>query len=73
MRKLMTMLTAILVSTVSFAAPLDKHSAQLKTLGSAWKMQQNHPQTLDKNDITMGYGGEDLSKDQHLASMVGLA
>jgi hypothetical protein len=70
MKKLITLASAILVSTISFAAPLNKPSAQLKTLGSAWKTQQSSSPTLDKNDITMGYAGKDLSRQGHFAAAV---
>lgn len=64
MKQVMLLIGAILVSTGSFAAPstgFGKNSQQLKTLGSAWKSYHSIQPTLDKNDLEMGYGGQDIS------------
>ncbi len=55
MRKIILLVSALLASTCSFAdvAPAN--------LGAAWKKQASiHPQQ-NKNDITIVYGGEDVS------------
>ena len=64
MQQVMLVIGAFLVSTGSFALPstgLSKNSQQLKTLGSAWKSYHSIQPTLNKNDIEMGYGGQDIS------------
>ena len=72
MNRLITLLGAILVSTCSFAmmqpSSLSKNTSPLsKMLSSSWKVQQNHPK-LDKNDISMVYGGADVSRRPTLAT-----
>lgn len=65
MKQLMTLVSAILVSTCTFAigSGLSAGSPQLKALSSAWKTQQSSTNLQAiKNDITMGYGGADVSR-----------
>lgn len=76
MQQVMLVIGAFLVSTGSFAAPstgFGKNSQQLKTLGSAWKSYHSIQPTLDKNDIEMGYGGQDISHSPSLAMASGIA
>ncbi len=68
MRKLIFVVAALIVSTGVFAEGqhgLTKNSPQLNALGSAWRSQQS--QTLSQHDITMGYGGQDISNRPTLA------
>lgn len=68
MKKLLILIGAILVSSFSFAGSSgpNKASPQLNALGSVWKNHSlNHP-PYDKNDIVMGYVGQDVS-DQPIA------
>lgn len=68
MKKLALIFAVLMVSTCSFAADqlgLSKNSPQLNALGSAWKAQKSQP--LNQHDITMGYGGEDISRRPTLA------
>jgi len=66
MKKLTLLIAALVVSTCSFANEgLSKNSPQLNALGSAWK---SHPaQVLNQHDLTMGYGGADISRRPTLA------
>lgn len=69
-KQVMLFVSAILVSTSSLAAPstgLSKNSSQLKALGSAWKAYHSIQPSLNKNDIEMGYGGQDVSHAPTLA------
>jgi hypothetical protein len=65
MNKLLTILSAILVSTYGTAAlpnsSLSKGSKNLNALGSAWHAYHSVQPTLNKNDIEMGYGGQDIA------------
>ncbi len=66
MKKLMLLIAALVVSTCSFAdVGLTKNSPQLNALGSAWKSHQH--QVLNQHDLTMGYGGADVSRRPTLA------
>lgn len=46
----------MLVSTSSLAA-----SSFTDELSTAWKQQQSKHALIDRNDMTMGYGGADIS------------
>lgn len=65
MKQLILMIGAILICTVSFAQSeegLGKGSSKLKELNAIWKQTQTiTPKQDDKNDITMVYGGKDIS------------
>lgn len=66
MKQLITFLSTIFVSTYCFAgisdSGLSAGSTQLKALNSAWKTQLPNHLQQSKNDITMVYGGEDVSR-----------
>jgi hypothetical protein len=65
MKQLTTLVCAALISTCTFAtgSGLSAGSPQLKALSSAWKTQQSSANLqLSKDDITMGYGGADMSR-----------
>lgn len=60
MKKIFLLVAAILVSSSSLAdTAFSKNSPQLNSLGSAWK--SHHSMQLNQNDITIVYGGEDVS------------
>lgn len=65
MKKLILLVGAILVGTYSFAdiasTGVGKNSLYLKSLSTALKTYPTQPKQ-DKNDITMVYGGEDISR-----------
>lgn len=69
MKQLMILVAAFLVSSYSFADTQSlalnspsKHAPSLKELSAAWKNQQYmHAQDDKKNDITIVYGGADIS------------
>lgn len=66
MKRFILFVFTIVMSTQGFSfmthASLVNESSQLKALGSVWKtpMASHLPQT--KNDITMVYGGADISR-----------
>ncbi len=70
--KLVIMVSALLISTGGFA-DINSHSAQLKALGSAWKTKQSVNSQQTKNDITMVYGGADVSRRPTLVSHIATA
>jgi hypothetical protein len=49
----------LLISTCTFAST---QALSLKALGSAWKTKQSIQPKQDKNDITIVYGGADISR-----------
>lgn len=65
MKQLIMVLSAILVCTCSFAGTqsegLAKNSPQLKALGSSWERAQAISPKQNTGDITIVYGGEDIS------------
>lgn len=69
-KQAMLFVGALLVATGSFAMPStgsSKNASALKTLGSSWKTYHSIKPTLNKNDIEMGYGGQDVSHTPTLA------
>ncbi len=72
MKRLLLILSAILVSTSGFAAQstsgLGKSSQNLKALGSAWNSYHTIQPQLNKNDIEMGYGGQDISHSPQISA-----
>lgn len=66
MKKIILLMSALLVSTASFAA-FDKGSDSLKALGSAFKKQSKTAVEL-KKDLNIVYGGADLSSNTSLAA-----
>lgn len=71
MKRLILLAATVLVSTCGFAnepATLSKNSPQLKALGSAWKATQGISLKDNKNDITIVYGGEDISRRYTIVS-----
>ena len=65
MKRSIAFVCALVASSFTFAgttaAGLSKGSDQLNALSSTWKAQSGkHPQT--KNDITIVYGGDDVSR-----------
>lgn len=71
MRLLSVTAVALLVSTISFAdaqsSGFAKNSTQLNALGSAFKSQPVVAPTINPNDITMGYAGEDVANKYNVA------
>lgn len=55
MKKLFLTLSLVFVSTMLFAYP------SLHDLGNAWKNAPSIKAKEDKNDITIVYGGKDIS------------
>lgn len=68
MKKLI-LLVATIVATSSYAntQSLSKNSAQLNALGAAWKAKQMTQPIQSQNDITIVYGGADISRRPTLA------
>jgi hypothetical protein len=65
MKQLILLVTAFLISAASFAdvsSGLSKGSSQLKALGSAWKSYSSIQPKPNSNDITIVYGGADVSR-----------
>lgn len=66
MKQAMMFLLALVFVSSAFAnvshTGLTKGSAQLNALTNSFKANSNHTATLSKNDITMGYGGIDISQ-----------
>lgn len=58
MQKIILLIGVLLASTCSFAI----QPAQLNALGSAWKTKPAVQPKQDKNDITIVYGGADISR-----------
>lgn len=72
MKQLVLLIGALLASAYCFAdaqtaAGFSKHSPMLNAFSSAWKNQQLIHGDLNKNDITMVYGGQDVA---HKITMV---
>lgn len=55
MKKLLLLISAVLISSSGFAAPLSS------SLGSAWKSYHTIHPKQDKNDVEIVYGGQDVS------------
>jgi len=74
MKLLATLILACSIST-SFAQDLSFStvSEQTKLFSSVWKKQQSSSPKLNKNDITMGYGGADVSRKLPTASIAEIA
>lgn len=72
MKQFVVLVGAVLIGSNSFAGiqavDLSKTSRPLESsLGSAWHTQQNIHLKQDKNDITMVYGGQDVSPKPTIA------
>lgn len=65
MKTTLMLIGALLISSTSFAGDLTKNSASMQALRSAWKAQPT--MHTSPNDITMVYGGEDISRKPTLA------
>lgn len=69
MKKSTMLAVAVLISTYSFtgamAMGLGKNSPEMNAITSAFKTatQKSITPTLNSNDITMGYTGEDVAKN----------
>jgi hypothetical protein len=76
MQKIMLIVAAILFSSVIFAAlPVSEFrqsSGQLNAIGKAWNAARTVA-PLDKNDITMGYGGADISRKPTIAQHIAIS
>jgi hypothetical protein len=75
-RRLILSVVAVLVVTSSFAdAPSAKakNSNQLKALSSAWSAQHTIHLDQGKKNITMVYGGQDVSSRPTLNSPIATA
>lgn len=59
MKKILLLVGVMLISASSFA---NTQSSQLNALGSAWKYQPSVQPKQVKNDITIVYGGADISR-----------
>ncbi|MFZ2315102.1 MAG: hypothetical protein WAW86_05535 [Gammaproteobacteria bacterium] len=65
MKTTLMLIGALLISSASIASDLTKNSASMQALRSAWKAQPT--MHTSANDITMVYGGEDISRKPTLA------
>lgn len=80
MKKLTILVSAMLISVLSISSfaylsstnllssNLNKNSSPLKTLGSAWKTYSSVQLKPNSHDITIVYGGADISRRPTLAS-----
>lgn len=66
----MLLVGTLLVSTFSFAQvqSANSNASPLMDLGNAWKSYRTIHPNPNSNDITMGYGGQDISGRPTLAS-----
>jgi len=62
MKQLGLIIAVAILSTASFAGTPSSHSSALNQLGSAFKLKPNVEPTINSNDITMGYAGQDISR-----------
>jgi len=66
MKQLILLVGTCLISASSFAdvssSGLAKGSSQLNALGSAWKTYSSVQPKQNSNDITIVYGGADISR-----------
>ncbi|TAK77289.1 MAG: hypothetical protein EPO11_02825 [Gammaproteobacteria bacterium] len=62
MRKIILLVSTILVSTCSFA------DVPPAALGAIWKKLPSTQPKQDKNDLTIVYGGEDVSHESAVLS-----
>lgn len=63
MRKVILLVGTLLMSSFCFAQVQSQSAnGQLQELGNAWKSYRSIQPGSDKNDITMGYGGQDISR-----------
>ncbi|OGT34956.1 MAG: hypothetical protein A3F11_06295 [Gammaproteobacteria bacterium RIFCSPHIGHO2_12_FULL_37_14] len=61
MKQLLLLISTILLATSSFGeSPISKNLSD-KSFGSAWQAQQFIHPTHGKNDLTIVYGGADIS------------
>lgn len=69
MKQVILLVGTLLVSSFCFAQVQSASNAtQLKDLGNAWKSYRSIHANPDNNDITMGYGGQDVSGRPTLVS-----
>jgi hypothetical protein len=65
MKHLFMLISALLFgslfSSLSIAAQPSKSTQNLKALGSAWNSYHSIQPKLNKDDIEMGYAGQDIS------------
>ncbi len=66
MKKLFILIAAVLVGTYCFAGV--QNSTLIKSLSSAWTSQSSIQPKQDKNDILMGYAGQDISRKPTIVS-----
>lgn len=66
MKQIALMIGTLLMTTVSFANSSGNQASLGARLGTTWKSHQGQPQST-RNDITIVYGGEDVSKTPTLA------
>jgi len=62
MKAFITLLAAVWLSTCFAGQSLSTSSQSANQLASVWKQFSSRSIKLDKNDITMGYGGADVVK-----------
>ena len=63
MKQLLVLIVTFIMASYSFAATNSNNdSVSLKDLSLAWKNQQYMHAKEDKNDITIVYGGADVSR-----------
>ena len=71
MRLIITLLTFILISSISYAeepTTVNHTASMLHALSTAWKNYSSFVPVQRKNDIAMVYGGADISRRPTLAS-----
>lgn len=66
MKQLLLIISAVLISSSGFAAPVN-------TLGNAWKSYHALHPKQDKNDVEMVYGGEDVSAKNIITQQAAVA
>lgn len=76
MRLLTMTAVAMLVSSLSIANAASlgtgKNATQLKGLGSAFRNHSTVIPTINPNDITMGYAGEDVARKITTAAQIAI-
>lgn len=74
MKQFALLISVAVLSTTSFAgSSFNKNSPQLKALGSAWKSQQSVQINKDNDEMTMGYGGQDIANRLMSAQQIAAA
>lgn len=67
MRQISLLISAMVISTLSFAHSSGNQANFGSKLGSTWKSHQSSQPQNTRNDITIVYGGEDVANRSHLA------